>query len=39
MAYPEDERDETSDVTTPLYYEVPMVDPYENDITMVDVRI
>jgi hypothetical protein len=36
MAYPEDERDETSDVTTPLYYEVPMVDAYENDITMVD---
>jgi hypothetical protein len=24
------------DVTTPLYYEVPMVDAYENDITMVD---
>jgi hypothetical protein len=39
MAHPEDESDETSDVTTPLYYEVPMVDAYEKDIIRIPEEI
>jgi hypothetical protein len=39
MAHPEDESEETSNLTSPLYYEEPMVDAYENDIIRIPEEI
>ncbi|KAK3148299.1 hypothetical protein QOZ80_3BG0293300 [Eleusine coracana subsp. coracana] len=39
MADPEDESDESSDLMTPLYYEVPLLAPYENDIIRIPEEI
>ncbi|GJN30370.1 hypothetical protein PR202_gb18667 [Eleusine coracana subsp. coracana] len=39
QADPEDESDESSDLMTPLYYEVPLLAPYENDIIRIPEEI